>query len=226
MPRTSKEEAQALQATLAARHAAHHVCSPETRLVVEGYPRSSNSFAVDMIAQSGRGHIAVSQIGHHTHDVANLQIAEAHGIPRLILIRPPEAAILSFHIYSGAPIGRCAAKYHAFYTGARALMDRRSAVAHFDEVTGAFGAVVRKLNAIGGFGIPDNQDWDAIREDALAAVRGRASEDAEEATRQVAAPTEARETMKAELRGQVQAFLAEHPRAERIYERVCKAAGL
>ena len=106
----TKEDALALHAKLAQTHAPNHLCRPDTRLVVEGYPRSSNSFAVDMIGESATGLLRRQDIAHHTHDVANLQIAQAYGIPKVILIREPEAAILSFHIYSNAPIPRCAKK--------------------------------------------------------------------------------------------------------------------
>lgn len=226
MSAITKDRAEELYEALAAKHEVHHICRPDTKLVVEGYPRSSNSFAVDMIVESAPGILRPHELGHHTHEVANLQIADAYGIPKLVLIREPEDAILSFHIYSGAPIARCAKRYADFYEGALQLPDG-SAGAHFREVTSDFGAIVKKLNEIGGFGISEDQDFEAIRERALAAVRGRVENVAEEeATRRVAAPNEKREKIKDELRGEVQGFLSEHPRAERLYNRVVKRFGL
>lgn len=216
----TKDEALALRATLAKTHEPHHLCGPDTRLVVEGYPRSGNSFAVDMIAECAGGHLHRAHIAHHTHEVANLQIAGAWGIPKVILIRPPEDAILSFHIYSKAPVGRCAKKYADFYAGALKCMNR-AVVIHFRDVTGDFATVIRQINAITGFAIPEDQDFDAIRARALDLVRARASKTSEEdAMRQVAAPDPQRDAIKNELRGDVQGFLAAHPRAIRVYDRV------
>ena len=217
MTAITKTQAEALYETLSATHATNHICRPESRLVVEGYPRSSNSFAVDMLVEAAGGHLNVGQMGHHTHDIANLQIAEAYRIPKLILIRDPEAAILSFHIYSGAPIMRCAKRYGDFYLASLELRKTGTAAAHFNEVTNDFGKVVAKVNGIGDFNIPEDQDFDEIRDRALASVRSRASTESE-----VAAPNEKREAMKNEVRDQVQDFLAKHPRALRIYERVLK----
>jgi len=224
--KTTKEEARALYDTLAQTHAPNHLCRPETRLVVEGYPRSSNSFAVDMIGESAIGHLHRSEIAHHTHHLFNLRIAQAYGIPKVILIREPAAAILSFHIYSEAPIPQCAAKYATFYAGALELMND-AAVIHFRDVTGDFRKVIARINAIGDFAIPEDQDFAAIRARALGLVRGRASKTSEEdAMRQVAAPNEERERIKDRLRGEVETFLAAHPRAIRVYDRVTARAGL
>lgn len=222
----TKEDALALHAGLAKTHASNHLCRPDTRLVVEGYPRSSNSFAVDMIAESAVGHLRRPDIAHHTHDVANLKIAQAYGIPKVILIREPEDAILSFHIYSNAPIAQCAKKYADFYAEALELMEN-SAVIHFRDVTGDFRTVIERLNAIGDFGIPEDQDFEAIRIRALDLVRSRASTtNQEDATRQVAAPDPDREEIKTRLRGEVQTFLAAHPRAQNVYNRVMTRIGL
>lgn len=220
-------QAVTLRKKLAKTHAPNHLCGPDTALVVEGYPRSSNSYAVDMIAESAIGFLHRSKIAHHTHEVINLQIAEAYGIPKIILIREPEDAILSFHIYSQVPLQRCAEKYAAFYTGALKLMKKNTAVIHFREVTGDFRTVIERINAIGHFGIPEDQDFDAIHERALDLVRSRAPQTSEEdAMRQVAAPDEKREEIKAQLRGEVQEHLTAHPRARRVYERMMARAGL
>ncbi len=227
MQTITKDQASALYETLARTHEPHHLCRPDTRLVVEGYPRSSNSFAVDMIGEAAIGFVHRSQIAHHTHDVANLQIAQAYGIPKVILIRTPEDAILSFHIYSRAPIPRCAVKYADFYAEALKLMKRNAALIHFRDITGDFSTVIARINAIGDFNIPEDQDFEVIRTRALGLVRGRASgASQEDAVRQVAAPNEQREAIKKTLRGDVRDFLAEHPRAQRVYERVMAKAGL
>lgn len=222
MSSITKDQAQDLFDSLATRHEPHHLCKPDTRLVLEGYPRSSNSFAVDILIASAGRLLHSSQLGHHTHDVANLQIADAYGIPKLILIREPKDAILSFHIYSRAPVAKCAKLYGDFYQGALELTDNADA-AHFSEITGDFGKVVRKVNRLLGVKIPVNQDFEQIKEQALSSVRERAkSGDKDLDTRQVAAPNPEREVLKDKARSDVDTFLASHPRAERFYEKIMK----
>ncbi len=227
MPKTTEQEAIALRETLAQTHEPHHLCGPDTELVVEGYPRSSNSYAVDMIGEAAIGFLHRSRIAHHTHEVANLQIADAYDIPKVILIRNPEDAILSFHIYSQAPIARCATKYADFYAGAIKLMKRNAVVIPFPDIIGDFSKVIAQINTIGNFNIPEDQDFEVIRTRALGLVRGRlARASAEDAMRQVAAPDAKREEIKKTLRTDVQGFLADHPRALRVYARVMERAGL
>ena len=215
-----------IRSDLEKRHPPNHICKPNTRLVIEGYPRSSNSFAVHMTYLSAGNRLHESEIAHHTHRVDNLRLADAYGVPKVILIREPEDAILSFHIYLKLPMERCAAIYVSFYTAALLKMEK-TAVVHFREVTGDFRSVVKRINAVGNFGIPEDQDFDAIRDKALALVRSRASKTSEEdAMRQVAAPNEKRQKIKEELRKAVWECLASNPEVRDIYERVIATAGL
>lgn len=226
MAKISTNEAAALRDRMLKVHAPNHVCRPDTRLVIEGYPRSSNSFAVDVVAEAAGAALPRHFIAHHTHEVDNLRLADAYGIPKIILIREPGDAILSFHIYSKAPVEACANRYAEFYRQCLTMMDK-AAVVHFRDVTTNIGSVVAKINAIGNFGIDETQDFDAIRERALALVRGRASKDDQDlAARQVAAPDARREALKNELRADVQSYLASRSELNEIYEKILAAGNL
>lgn len=63
----------------------------DTDIVIEGYPRSANTFAVAAfeIAQG-----KPSKIARHTHAIAQLKRAAALKLPTLVIIREPEQAIL------------------------------------------------------------------------------------------------------------------------------------
>ncbi len=63
----------------------------KTRICIEGYPRSANSFAYRMFSKVNDGHIA-----HHVHSVGNVKRAVEYGIPTVVLIRKPVDAIMSF----------------------------------------------------------------------------------------------------------------------------------
>lgn len=199
------------------RHLAHHVCNQNTRLVVEGYPRSGNSFTVDMLAVCGGSRLRREEMAHHTHEIENLLLADACGIPKMILIREPEDAILSYMIFSGRPVAACAERYARFYRCARNLLSN-AIIVHFRDAIADFRTVACRLNALGNYGIPQDQDFSLRHQEALALLRGRASDDPERAARQVAAPSEKREEMKKAARANVLDYLERNGEARRAYE--------
>ena len=77
------------------RHPVDHICQKGvTRICIEGYPRSANTFAGRLF------HLANPvPIAHHTHLINNVKLALGYGIPVLILIRDPADAIASACIY-------------------------------------------------------------------------------------------------------------------------------
>lgn len=198
------------------RHPKNHVCNQNTRLVIEGYPRSGNSFTADMLAVCGGNRLRIDEMAHHTHEIENLLLADAFGVPKMILIREPEDAILSFTIFSERPVAECTARYVKFYERAKDLLTN-AIIVHFRDTTTDFRSVVSRLNSLGNFGIPEDQDFSVRHQEALALVRSRASDDAEQAVRQVAAPSEKREEMKNTARASVLDYLARNGDARKIY---------
>lgn len=114
-----------------------------TEIVIEGFPRCGNTFAVEAFRQAQGGNV---EIAHHLHVPAQVIAAVRRGVPSLVLIRPPEAAIASALLRRDwqSPAATIRA-YVRFY---RALMPVRNVIeiATFDEVTADFGAVIRRLN--------------------------------------------------------------------------------
>lgn len=116
---------------------------PQTELVIEGFPRSANSFSVNAFTWAqGR---AVN-IANHIHVPGQIFAGLALGKPVCLLIRPPEEAIpaLLAKIAHFSPRD-VAAAYARYY---RALQPYRDAVvlATFAEATGNFGQVIDRLN--------------------------------------------------------------------------------
>ena len=71
---------------------AHLVVSRDTELVIEGYPRCANSFAV-LAFERAQGH--PMKLAHHLHAQAQIMLAVKYGVPILILIRDPISAAAS-----------------------------------------------------------------------------------------------------------------------------------
>lgn len=72
----------------------------ETRFVIEGFPRSGNSYALETFLHSNRD--LVGAIGSHAHSPAQLVRAKRLGIPTLLLIREPVGAVTSYMTYQQA----------------------------------------------------------------------------------------------------------------------------
>ena len=120
------------------------VIGPATELVIEGYMRSANTFAVHAFQSAQRRPVALA---HHLHAPAQLIRAARRGVPALVLIRDPEDTILS-QVQWEPDISMRAAltTYVRFY---RAIEPYAGAflTATFPQVTEDFGEVIRRLNA-------------------------------------------------------------------------------
>ncbi len=116
---------------------------PATEVVIEGFPRSANSFAVAAFARAqGRK----PNIAHHVHAPAQVIAAARAGVPAIVLIRNPEDAVLEYVIKKPAiAMSQALRGYARFY---EPLLRYRWAFVPgvFDEVTKDFGSVIHRLN--------------------------------------------------------------------------------
>lgn len=67
------------------------ICGPDKDICVEGYPSSANSFLLNVLRQI-RPDLTIAS---HTHSVANIKLAEKHGVPWVLLMRKPVQAVAS-----------------------------------------------------------------------------------------------------------------------------------
>lgn len=133
----------------------NRVTSMRSKIVIEGYPRSANSFAIQAFMASQN--CESFQIGNHTHSPANIIRGVQLKIPVLLLIREPKDAILGSVVYESIRYGEIAKglekkqiKIHArryidFYRVLIPYLDE-IVVAQFTDVTSDFGKVIENIN--------------------------------------------------------------------------------
>jgi hypothetical protein len=192
----------------------------QTEIVIEGFPRTGNTFAV-IAFQSVQPRIV--SIAHHVHAPAPVIDAVRRGTPAIVLIREPEEAVLSF-VLRLAPltIGQGLRSYVRFYSPLVRYRDD-FVLGRFDDVVRDFGSVIAEVNSRYGRDfvpfehteanlsrvIEELDVWDrnTFGEGAML-EQGRAR------------PSEAREELKEELRPRYRAsgFDRLRRRAERLYE--------
>ncbi|KPK93445.1 MAG: hypothetical protein AMJ88_07845 [Anaerolineae bacterium SM23_ 63] len=120
------------------------VVDPHTDLVIDGYPRSGNTFALIAFTLAQPGEL---RVGHHLHAPAQVIWSVKNNIPVLVLIRQPINAVISFLIYERFPtIQQSLRDYIRYY---RKIMPFREGfvIARFEEVTEDFGEVIQRVNS-------------------------------------------------------------------------------
>ncbi|MEO9778519.1 MAG: hypothetical protein ABJH07_23285 [Sedimentitalea sp.] len=210
-----------IRAKLLEKNMHNLVCQPRSKLVVEGYPRSANTFSVDMINVicDATGHKR-PPMGHHTHSVLNLRLGALQNIPIVVLIRDPAAAILSYKIFSGRPVSFCLDRYVTFYSRTLQL-NKPFILGEFEETINDFNAVLTRLNAVLDDPLPLSDDLARDTARAQDQARARAAQrHGDKATERVGVPTEERETLKQEQRAEVEEALAKNPEPMRLYNEV------
>jgi hypothetical protein len=137
-----------------ARHRFPDYLSDSTNLVLDGFPRSGNTFALVafQIAQSFQpvpfpaAQMRLVRVSHHIHSTAHLIEAARRGLPVLVPVREPEGAVLSCLIrepwISMSQAVRAYADFHE-----RLLPWReRVLVVDFTDITTDMGLVIERLN--------------------------------------------------------------------------------
>ncbi|MCA1687543.1 MAG: hypothetical protein LC714_02860 [Actinobacteria bacterium] len=118
------------------------VVTPDTQLVIEGFPRSGNSFARVAFVQAQREKV---RIAHGLHVPAQVIRAVRWQIPTLVLIRRPRDAVLSFAIRDPISVDQALKYYLSFYKPIEEYRDGY-VLGLFEEVTGDYGRVIKRLN--------------------------------------------------------------------------------
>ncbi|MGH2596515.1 MAG: hypothetical protein ACRDH7_11200 [Actinomycetota bacterium] len=125
------------------------VVETDTELVIEGFQRSGNTFAAVAFEMAQQRRVKTA---HHMHAAAQIVAAARMGIPTLVLIRDPEACVLSQMVREpGIAAGQALANWVRFYEHVIPCRDR-VVMAGFEQVTTDFGAVIREVNE--RFGTP------------------------------------------------------------------------
>lgn len=120
------------------------VVDRSTDLVIEGFPRSANTYAVAafMYAQKNKR----LKIARHQHSAAQVLYAVAHNIPCIILVRKPEDAIASYMIRDESIIiEEALLQYINFYEPLNNYLDS-IVVVKFEDVVKDFNVVINAIN--------------------------------------------------------------------------------
>ena len=179
----------------------HHgvVLSDATQVVIEGYPRSANSFSVVAfeVAQGRR-----TAIAHHTHAPAHVLEAVKRRVPTIVLARDPaEAAVEFLLVRRELTAPQALLGYVRFYEPLARAADR-FVVGLFPQVTTDFGVVMSALNRRAGTSFVPFEHSEANVRRCFDAMQhyweGRVGGD--ELERRVGRPSESRDAMKREVR--------------------------
>jgi hypothetical protein len=180
------------------------VVDREKVILIEGFPRSANSFAVAAFDFAQGGH---PRIAHHLHAAAHVLESIRLGVPAIVLIRDPYDAVPELVIaHPSFTLRQGFRSYLAFY---RRLIPHRHGfvVGAFPEVTSAFGAVIRRVNRRFGSSftefVHDDRNQQAVFDAMDAYWRGRVGP-GEELERRVGRPSDQRDRMTRRLRSGVE----------------------
>ena len=121
------------------------LCMPWHDLVLEGYQRSANSFAFNLV---NRFYPEI-RVVHHSHSIATLRIACAFKLPIIVLIRDPIEAVGSSVVRSGKSPRYLVSSYIWFYTYVSRIKGKLTLVS-FETVTGNPSVLLRVVSELTG----------------------------------------------------------------------------
>lgn len=200
----------------------------KTEIVIEGYPRCANTFAVVAFRMAQSRDVPIA---HHLHSLAQIRRGVRRRLPTLVLIREPREAILSFAVRRQlTDVSWALDEYIDFHRG---LVPLAGAIvlAEFHEVTSDFAAVIRRVNRRFNTTFAEFENTEenvaACFENIDSIEKSAADSETVRATH-VARPSTERKQQKAAYAAQLrspalQVRLAE---AERLYAELCKAQGI
>ena len=176
-----------------------------TDLVVEGFPRSGNTFAVFAFREAqGRG----VRIAHHMHAPAQIMRAAEFGIPALVLLRDPVDAALSLMLRDPRYSADGALRYYASFYEAVAAYRDHFVLGTFEEVTRDYGSVIERVNGRFGtsFGVFEHDERNVQKVFASIEESHRARRGSVLVEEQIARPSASKANLKAALKREVESL--------------------
>jgi len=115
----------------------------QTDLVVEGFPRSGNTFMVTALENATNHRIRISS---HVHHPAQVKLACSRGLPTVLVVREPVDTLASYLTYGqhGRP-GRTIAEYCSYHRELLPYLDQLI-VCDFEENTSNLSAAIARVN--------------------------------------------------------------------------------
>ena len=118
------------------------IVKPGDDAVIDGFPRSSNTFATHaFFISQGRD----AKLGNHVHSSGQFVLAQRYGVPAMLVLRDPAQATLSLSVFDKQYTPPVAYHwYNLFHRRMLKLTDYM--VAPFADVTTDFGKVLERFN--------------------------------------------------------------------------------
>jgi hypothetical protein len=193
-----------------------------TELVIEGFGRSGNTFAVVAFELAQDRPVRVV---HHTHAAAQIIRAVKLSIPTVLLVRDPVDTVVSHMMYRnvGAPAALQAwARYH------RRLVPYRGGfvAARFEVSTTDLGSVIREVNRQFGTSFEEFRHTDENMRRVYARIEQQNRARYGRVTETISRPTAERDRRKGALRGLLEdrRLGGLRERAYRIYQELLTPA--
>lgn len=139
----------------------------KTQVVIEGYPRSGNTFAVVAFQQAQRESV---RIAHHLHAPAQVMRAERLQIPAIVLIREPADAALSQMVRRPNISASLALKSYISFYETVASHCSNYVIGTFREVTNDYGSIIERANVKFGTRFIPFQHTDANLKEVFAII--------------------------------------------------------
>lgn len=184
--------------------ARERVVSHNTELVIEGFPRSGNTFAV-VAFELAQGRPV--RLAHHQHVPAQIIGGVRKRIPVLVLIRNPVDAVLSLLVLSPwLTVEYALRSYYLFHQATLPYVDG-FVIAPFADVTADFGAIIGRLNDKFG---TDYRTFEHSKENLdtcfqIIEARARRFSGTDDVSTVVASPTAEKDRLKVRLRDSLEA---------------------
>lgn len=115
----------------------------DTEIIIEGYPRSANTFAVAAFEYSQRRKACIAR---HTHAPAQIFQGVKHSIPVILLIRNPKDAVVSLVIRDQTMTLRKALISYLWYHQAILAYVDKCVVAEFSKVVTNYSQILEQVN--------------------------------------------------------------------------------
>ena len=142
-----------------------------TDLVIEGFPRSGNTFTTFAIEDASSHELTIAS---HVHQPSQIKLALARRLPTVLVVRDPVSALASYLVYdhrfsASEVIGEYCSYHRELVPYAERLL-----VCEFDEVTSHISSVIRRINLRYSLRIPPFDEDPSNVERVLAQIERQA----------------------------------------------------
>lgn len=117
--------------------------SSRSEIVIEGFPRSANSYAANLFMSANPG---VINIARHIHTISQIDVATRHNIPTLLLIRDPVGTISSFVKRFSEQDSQLLLRSYAQYYERIYAYRRDLVISDFPHTVSDLGPAIKELN--------------------------------------------------------------------------------